>query len=122
MPQHGLIATLVGALVLAFLFGLLANRLRLSPIVGYLLAGVLIGPYTPGFVADGGLVAYGIDQAEQFRLAAGYVDRILNGAKPSDLPVQQPTRFKLALNLGTAKALGVTIPMTIQATADEVIE
>lgn len=77
---------------------------------------------TREFVADGGLVAYGIDQAEQFRLAAGYVDRILNGAKPSDLPVQQPTRFKLALNLGTAKALGVTIPMTIQATADEVIE
>ena len=77
---------------------------------------------SPAFVAEGGLVSYGIDQNEPFRLAAGYVDRILKGEKPSDLPVQQPTRFRFAVNLRTAKALGLTVPLPLQVAADEVIE
>jgi putative ABC transport system substrate-binding protein len=76
----------------------------------------------PDYVAEGGLVSYGIDEAEPFRLAAGYVDRILKGEKPSDLPVQQPTRFRFSINLKTAKALGLTVPLTLQVAADEVIE
>jgi putative ABC transport system substrate-binding protein len=74
------------------------------------------------FVADGGLVSYGPDNIEQFRLAAAYVDRILKGEKPANLPVQVPTRYETALNLGTARALGLTIPETLLATADEVIQ
>ena len=74
------------------------------------------------FVIKGGLVSYGPDPVDQFRRAAGYVDRILNGEKPSDMPVQNPTKYELAVNLKTAKALGLDMPATVLARADEVIE
>jgi putative ABC transport system substrate-binding protein len=74
------------------------------------------------FARDGGLLSYGTDYVDIFRRAATYVDRILRGAKPGDLPVQQPTKLDLVINLKTAKALGLTIPETLLATADEVIQ
>ncbi len=89
----------------------LAARYRLPAVYGF-----------RSFVASGGLVSYGIDTTDAFRRSATYVDRILRGAKPSELPVENPAKVELAINLKAARALGLTIPPSLLATADEVIE
>ena len=81
-----------------------------------------IYPWRPLVTEEGGLIAFGADQAALHRQAAGYVAKILRGAKPGDLPVEQSTRFELAINLKTAKALGLTIPPSLLLRADQVIE
>jgi putative tryptophan/tyrosine transport system substrate-binding protein len=112
-PDGGLVMTSDGAVGLRHreLIMALAARHRLPAIYPYRI-----------FPTDGGLMSYGIDTIDGFRRAAGYVDRILKGEKPADLPVQQPTKFEFVINLKTAKVLGLTIPSTLLATADEVIE
>jgi putative tryptophan/tyrosine transport system substrate-binding protein len=89
----------------------LADRFRLP----------VVYPYRY-YVAQGGLLSYGVNNVDLFRQAAPYINRVLRGAKPSDLPVQQPTRFQLVINVKTAKALNLAVPQSLQATADELIE
>jgi putative ABC transport system substrate-binding protein len=111
-PNGGLIATAGAATTLhRHLIITLAARHKLPAVYGF-----------PFFVAAGGLISYGPDVIDQFRQASGYVDRILKGEKPADLPVQQPTKFELVINLTTAKALGVEVPETLLATAGELIK
>jgi putative ABC transport system substrate-binding protein len=104
--------------VLKPLFG--SNRRRLADLA---LRSALAssGPHRD-YVDTGGLVSYGANQPDLWRRAATYVDKILKGAKPGDLPVEQPTKFELVINLETAKALGLTIPPSVLARADEIIQ
>ena len=110
-PDGGLIVTVGGTAFNRDLIIALAARHRLPAVYPYRY-----------FATDGGLISYGPDTIEQYRRAAGYVDRILKGEKPANLPVQAPTKYELVINLKTAKALGITIPPAVLARAEHVME
>jgi len=108
-----------GLIITASAFANVHRELIITLAARYKLPAIYFARY---FVTDGGLMSYGTDLVEQFRQAASYVDRILRGEKPADLPVQAPTKYELVINLKTAKALGLAVPPTLLARADEVIE
>jgi len=108
-----------GLIVLASPLSIVQRDLIIALVARYRLPGVYSVRL---FIASGGLSAYGADSIEPYRRAASYVDRILKGEKPADLPVQAPTKYELVINLKTAKALGLDVPASLLATADEVIE
>ena len=108
-----------GLIVTAGAWATVHRRLIVTLAARHKLAAIY---YQRFFVADGGLISYGPDLIEQFRSAAGYVDRILKGEKPADLPVQAPTKYQLVINLTTAKALGLTVPQSLLSRADELID
>ena len=108
-----------GLIVFPDSFNAVHRRTIIALVEQYRLPAIYFFRY---FAVDGGLISYGPDEIDMFRRTAGYVDRILKGEKPADLPVQQPTKFQLVINLKTAKTLGLTIPQLVLATADEVIE
>ena len=108
-----------GLIVFPDSFNAVHRRTIIALVEQYRLPAIYFFRY---FAVDGGLISYGADEIDMFRRTAGYVDRILKGEKPADLPVQQPTKFQLVINLKTAKTLGLTIPQLLLATADEVIE
>jgi putative ABC transport system substrate-binding protein len=111
-PNSGLIATgSAGATVHRNLIITLAARHKLPAVY-----------FERSFITSGGLISYGVDYIDQYRQAAGYVDRVLKGEKPADLPVQTPVKYVLAINLKTAKALGLDVSPSLLARADEVIE
>ena len=110
-PNAGLVVTTGGTAVHREMIITLAARYRLPAVYSY-----------PYFTTSGGLISYGPDTVEPYLRAASYVDRILKGEKPANLPVQAPTKYLLAINLKTAKALGLTVPPSLLARADEVIE
>jgi putative tryptophan/tyrosine transport system substrate-binding protein len=108
-----------GLIILPDSFNVVHRQVIIDLVARYRLPVVYYFRY---FAADGGLISYGPDEIDLFRRAAGYVDRVLKGAKPADLPVQQPSRFEMVINLKTAKALGITIPQSVLVRADEVIQ
>jgi putative tryptophan/tyrosine transport system substrate-binding protein len=108
-----------GMIVLTGLFVQAHRELIITLAAKYRLPAVYQNPV---YVSSGGLMSYGIDRVGQYRQAASYVDRIFRGARPGDLPIQQPTKFELKINLKTAKALGLDVPWFLQQRADEVIE
>src|SRR5215471_10286835 len=110
-PNGGLIVTGIPSVIHRHLIIKLAAQYKLPAIYAY-----------RSNAGDGGLISYGPDRLDQHRRAAGYIDRILKGEKPADLPVQAPTKYELVINLKTAKALGLTVPDSLLASADEVIE
>ena len=121
---EGLIAALAdnrggGLIVMPDLFNTVNRDLIIALAARYRVPAIY---FFRAFADAGGLISYGGDFAEQYPKAAGYIDRILKGEKPADLPIQMPTKVALVINLKTAKALGLTVPLIMQMTADEVIE
>jgi putative tryptophan/tyrosine transport system substrate-binding protein len=110
----------VGLIVMPDVFNVLNRDLVIALAARYGVPAIYFN--APYFARSGGLITYGDDYVEECRLAAGYIDRILKGVKPEELPIQQPRKFELVINLRTAKGLGLNVPQPLLATADELIE